>query len=208
MTKYLLSHSDQFYFYYSFCLREEKVLNRLVISNNMSQFSVGSSRCKHSIYFLKISSGERTVSGLGMSADDDEDFGSNRLLAKLFPAPKPNPLTMESTNIEGLDEGSGGLGSGGLGLGTDVPGTDVPGSSLVVEVFKLRGILYIYLLFYFLNSFYSSYKRSMPATSKPEYRTIGWVASLPISRFRERSDHLIVPGAKRPSNSAGSEATI
>jgi hypothetical protein len=153
MTKYLLSHSDQFYFYYSFCLREEKVLNRLVISNNMSQFSLGSSRCKHSIYFLKISSGERTVSGLGGGGSaDDEVFGSNRLLAKLFPAPKPNPLTMESTNpdptIEGLDAGTGlGLGTEGLGLGLGL------GSSLVVEDFKLRGILYIYLLFCFLNSF-------------------------------------------------------
>lgn len=156
MTKYLLSHSDQFYFYYSFCLREEdKELNRLVISNNMSQFSLGSSRCKHSIYFLKISSGERTVSGLGGGGSaDDEGFGSNKLLAKLFPAPKPNPLTMESTNpdpIEGLDL-----------LTTTGPGL---GSSLVVEVFKLRGILYIYLLFCFLNSFYSSYMPGSEATT-------------------------------------------
>ena len=161
MTKYLLSHSDQFYFYYSFCLREDdKELNRLVISNNMSQFSLGSSRCKHSIYLLKISSGERTGSGLGGggSADDDESFGSNKVLAKLFPAPKPNPLTMESTNpdpIEGLDLLT--TTGPGLGLGTD----DGLGSSLGFEFFKLRGILYIYLLFCFLNSFYSSYKRSM-----------------------------------------------
>jgi hypothetical protein len=137
MTKYLLSQSNQFYFYYSFCLREkDEEENRLVISNNSSQFSVGSSRCKHSIYFLKISSGERTVSGLGMSADD-EVFGSNRLLAKLFPAPKPNPLTMESTNPEPIE---------GFDLDLDITGTGTTGTDtgVVFAVFKLRGILYIY----------------------------------------------------------------